>query len=492
MNASGTTLDSRLISWRWRVFFSTYLCYFGMYFCRKPFYVAKAGLGEHFHLTATSLGLLETAYLLAYTVGQFAAGGIGNRVGPRVTLIFGMIASILANLAFGVTDVFVLFVIAMVVNGIGQATGWSGGVGTMGNWFHKRERGTWMGWWATNYQFGGFAATFLASWLLGHYGVSASFFGGAAVLVAILLFFVPNQRNRPEDVGLPPVEDPVDVDESGAAAERLGDEPAREIAVSDETGWSRDAIVTVLLVGTFYFFVKFIRYALWSWVPYFLKLNYAQSAEASGYLSTLFRLRRNPRRDRGRVALGPVLPVAAHHRELSLSARPDRFVPGHVETGRHLARGVRRGAAADRLHALRAGRAHDGRRRDRGRLARERHPGRGHHQRHGPGGRGGSGARDRQALRQAGRSARANLPLAGGLGGDGDALARRRPDPQPAREVRAVVSAPPRKPCRPGDGGWNPRRYDAFRSAGGSVPPRRELAASVPVSIDARFGPEVA
>lgn len=283
MNASQKSLDPRLVSWRWRVFFSTYLCYFGMYFCRKPFYVAKAGLGEHFHLTATSLGVLETAYLLAYTVGQFAAGGIGNKVGPRITLIAGMAASIVANVVFGVTDVFALFVVAMVVNGLGQATGWSGGVGTMGNWFHKRERGTWMGWWATNYQFGGFLATFLASWLLGHFGVSASFFGGAAVLFTILLFFVPNQRNRPEDVGLPPVEDPVD------DAEGEGDDaPASEIPVPEETGWSRDAIVTVLLVGTFYFFVKFIRYALWSWVPYFLKLNYAQSAEASGYLSTLF------------------------------------------------------------------------------------------------------------------------------------------------------------------------------------------------------------
>ena len=33
-----------------------------------------------------------------------------------------------------------------------------------------------------------------------------------------------------------------------------------------------------------------------------------------------------------------------------------------------------------------------------------------------------------------------------------------------------------RKPRRPGDGGWNPRRYDGFRSAGGFVPPRRSRA----------------
>ncbi len=274
-------LDPRVVSWRWRVFLSTYLCYFGMYFCRKPFYVAKATLGDHFGLTATALGYLESAYLIAYTVGQFTAGGIGNRLGPRVTLIGGMIASIAASLAFGVTDVFALFGLAMVVNGLGQATGWSGGVGTMGNWFHKRERGTWMGWWATNYQVGGFAATFLASWLLGHLGFRASFFGGAAVLGAILIFFIPNQRNRPEDLGLPAVEDP----EEASVGEGSGVVLPTE---TTEGGWTRDAIVTVLLVGTFYFFVKFIRYALWSWVPYFLKLNYSLTAESSGYFSTLF------------------------------------------------------------------------------------------------------------------------------------------------------------------------------------------------------------
>ncbi len=273
-------MDPALRSWRTRIFASTYLCYAGMYFCRKPFYVAKASLGEHFHLSATALGWLGSAYLVAYTIGQFVAGGVGNKVGPRLTLIGGMAASVVANLVFGVTDVYALFVVAMIVNGLGQSTGWSGGVGTMGNWFHKRERGTVMGWWATNYQLGGFAATFLASWLLGHYGFRSSFFGGAVVLFAVLVFFIPNQRNRPEDVGLPPVEDPEEEDAAG--------EPVEPAAAN--SGWSRDAIITVLLVGTFYFFVKFIRYALWSWVPYFLKLNYSMTAENSGYFSTLFDL----------------------------------------------------------------------------------------------------------------------------------------------------------------------------------------------------------
>jgi sugar phosphate permease len=46
--------------------------------------------------------------------------------------------------------------------------------------------------------------------------------------------------------------------------------------------------VTILMMGTFYFFVKFIRYALWSWTPYFLKFSFGLGSENAGYFSTLF------------------------------------------------------------------------------------------------------------------------------------------------------------------------------------------------------------
>ena len=39
----------------------------------------------------------------------------------------------------------------IAVNGLAQATGWSGNVGTMASWFHKHERGKVMGVWSTNF-----------------------------------------------------------------------------------------------------------------------------------------------------------------------------------------------------------------------------------------------------------------------------------------------------------------------------------------------------
>jgi sugar phosphate permease len=43
-------------------------------------------------------------------------------------------------------------------------------------------------------------------------------------------------------------------------------------------------------MGFIYFCIKFLRYALWSWTPYFLNRNYQLAGDEAGYLSTVFDL----------------------------------------------------------------------------------------------------------------------------------------------------------------------------------------------------------
>jgi sugar phosphate permease len=265
-------LDPKLKQWRARVFASTWLSYVGFYFCRKPFYIVKSDLGEAMGWDAASLGLIGSAYLAAYTVGQFLAGWSGTKFGPRKVLILGMAGSVLCNIAFGFSNSVATFAAFMALNGLAQATGWSNNVGTMGNWFRRQERGTVMGFWATCFQWGGVFANGAAAWVLGRMGFQYSFFAGSLVLSLVLLFFLFNQRDKPEDVGLVLHE---------VAPE---DEEAR-----DASGrWSKQVITTVLIVGVFYFFVKFIRYALWSWAPFFLSRNYGLEGDDAGYFSTIF------------------------------------------------------------------------------------------------------------------------------------------------------------------------------------------------------------
>ena len=143
----------------------------------------------------------------------------------------------------------------------------------MASWFRRRERGTVMGFWATCYQVGGVGANVLAAWVLVRYGYRYAFFAGALVLASVVVFFFFNQANRPEDKGL----EPIVVDEDDGASAQGG-----------SPGWTRQTWITVLVVGVFYFFVKFIRYALWSWAPFFLTRNFGQDGDDSGYIATLF------------------------------------------------------------------------------------------------------------------------------------------------------------------------------------------------------------
>lgn len=271
-------MDPQLRVWRWRIFTATWLSYFGYYFCRKPFYTAKSTLTEDLGWNPEMLGYIGAVYLIAYAAGQFMAGLAGNRWGPRVVLLTGMLITLVVNAAFGVTNSPWTFAALMGVNGLAQATGWSNNVGTMGSWFHRGERGTVMGFWATNFQVGSIVATPFAAWVLGEYGLRWSFFAGSIVMLGVWTYFLLNQRNRPEDVGLAPVVDPVPPRLPGD----LEPEPV------DEAHERRAFYVNVLLIGTFYFFAKLIRYALWSWAPYLLDTHYGLDKTQAGYYSTIF------------------------------------------------------------------------------------------------------------------------------------------------------------------------------------------------------------
>ncbi len=259
--------------WRWRVLVSTYLAYAGFYFCRRAFYVVKASLGEQLHLDAAALGQLGTAYLVAYTIGQFATAFLGARWGPRVMLLTGMAFSLGANLAFGFANNFWTLYVFMCVNGIAQSTGWAAAIGNLAFWTERQERGVVLGIWSTCYQLGGVLANAWAAFWLARQGFRGAFFAASLVLGGIWIFVWVFQRNRPEDVGLAPLsQDPASANKTETEA----------------TGPLAQIVLTTLVVGLFYFGVKFVRYALWSWAPYFLQKNFHLEGDSAGYLATLF------------------------------------------------------------------------------------------------------------------------------------------------------------------------------------------------------------
>jgi OPA family sugar phosphate sensor protein UhpC-like MFS transporter len=227
--------------------------------------------------------------------GQFVFGPLGDRFGPRKILLAGMVLSVLTSIASGFSTALLAFMAFAILQGIAQSTGWSNTSKTMSSWFSFHERGRVMGWWCTHYTVGAAVALPFAGWMMNHFGRvaqsntteatiipfwPAAFWGPAAVLVGVLFLSWLLLRNRPEDVGLPPIENyhgehplPVDAKENDR--------------VAPDGSWTVICEVlakpSIWLLALSYFSIKLTRYAFYFWGPKFV----VETLGSDAYTSTM-------------------------------------------------------------------------------------------------------------------------------------------------------------------------------------------------------------
>lgn len=272
------SLDQNL--WRGRILFSTYLGYGGYYLTRKVFTICKTTIAKEFDWPLSATAHIWTAFLVAYMVGQFLNSFIGRKWGPRVLLLGGMGISIVCNIIFGFANSFTTFLVFMVFNGLVQASGWPGSVGAVSRWLRTHERGAVMGVWSTNYLIGNMMVKSLGGWLLGHYGWRWSFWGCTLLTFAIWWVIYAWQRDKPEDLGLPPI-----IDADTTAAHSVAASQSEHVTAGQ---YFRLALNPVILaMGASYFCIKFLRYALDSWLPAFLNIQ-GMDVERASYYSQIF------------------------------------------------------------------------------------------------------------------------------------------------------------------------------------------------------------
>jgi MFS transporter, OPA family, glycerol-3-phosphate transporter len=277
-------LNPRYERWRWQTFGITWLIYASYYLTRQAWNAAKVVLIDGpLGISREQFGRVDATYLSVYSLGQFIFGPLADRYGPRRVLIFGMSLSVLAAIGFGLSTTLAGFLVFAALQGIAQSTGWSATSKAMSSWFSLRERGRVLGWWCTHYTAGAAVANPLAAWLMDHwgrlvpagmagYGVvpfwPAAFWGPAAVLCVIILLAWLLLRNRPEDVGLPPIQEYHPEAESRICA-------ADAAHQSDVSTWQLMGEVlskpSVWLLAVAYFPIKLSRYAMYTWGPVFVQ-----------------------------------------------------------------------------------------------------------------------------------------------------------------------------------------------------------------------------
>lgn len=289
--------------YRRSTFLITWLAYAGFYLTRKSFSVAKTELEKPTvaNWSFADMAWVDGAYLTTYAIGQFVCGILGDRLGTRRVILTGMLMSILISVAMGASLSVLVFSLLFAAQGFCQASGWAPLAKNMGEFFSRRERGTVMGFWCTNYAIGGLVASSLAGlgivWAT-QAGADAdlawrfAFWLPAACLLVIWILFYCFQRNRPEDVGLPPIE-VYHGEEPEVVVE--GDTPSEE----PDGAWVTIVEVLcnrmVLLLAAVYFFLKPTRYLILFSAPLYVKHRLTQagldaSAGEAGFLGSMFDL----------------------------------------------------------------------------------------------------------------------------------------------------------------------------------------------------------
>ncbi len=270
-----------------RAFSLTWLSYATYYFGRKGIGVARSAIEEA--MGKSALHGVETVYLAMYALGQFVSGGIGDRIGARRLVGFGMLLSAAACVAFGFSHLALLFVVAMAINGLAQSSGWPGNVKAMAEWVPSQRRGALMGVWATCYQVGGIVASVVATAFLASYGWRGAFVGPGLCIAIVGLMVIA--WLKPGPLVSPALEERRALGTALEERRALGTALERELESTVKA--ARRAVlrsVTLWSYGASYFCIKLIRYSLLFWLPYYLETVLHYSRKDAGYFSTSFEI----------------------------------------------------------------------------------------------------------------------------------------------------------------------------------------------------------
>ncbi|XP_069059070.1 glucose-6-phosphate exchanger SLC37A1 [Pleurodeles waltl] len=149
------------------------------------------------------LGALDYSFLCAYAVGMYLSGIIGERLPIRYYLSFGMVSSGFFTAFFGLGYFYKIhnlwfYIIAQIVNGLVQTTGWPSVIACIGNWFGKGRRGLIMGIWNSHTSVGNILGSLIAGyWVSSCWGLS---FVVPGIIIAVMglvcfLFLIEHPRD---------------------------------------------------------------------------------------------------------------------------------------------------------------------------------------------------------------------------------------------------------------------------------------------------------
>lgn len=279
---------------RSRVYYLTFVAYSMLHFSRKCYANLKVKLERDAGFDPILMSMMETIFMLFYAFGSFSAGTLGDIYKAPVIIAAGLIGSGICVLLLvvyiwsdlsktdqGFTAVELLPVVIWLVHGLMQSTGGPANTAIMSNWFGSKNRGYIFGTWTCHQYLGNIVAALVAgvvlsvdsSWTIALIIPAMANIGWGLVC----MFLLPE---RPEDLVVKKTKRGSDYSISESSLVPSG-EDMPSISFFDAV-----RIPNVLGYSLGFGFFKFINYAIFFWLPFYL----AQSFEPkiSNLLSILY------------------------------------------------------------------------------------------------------------------------------------------------------------------------------------------------------------
>lgn len=109
-----------------------------------PVFIADMGIADN----PLAKGLMMSAFMISYGIANILLGSVGDRLGPRKTMLLAIITWAIACTIGGLAAGVALFLVARVLLGIGEGLQFPMNSVFIKNWFPNEERGkvnsTWM------------------------------------------------------------------------------------------------------------------------------------------------------------------------------------------------------------------------------------------------------------------------------------------------------------------------------------------------------------
>jgi len=282
-----------------------YLTYASYYLPRKTDSVVKSSLeGDSF--TIEQIALSDTAYLFTYTVAILFAGVYASNFPANEVLCYSLVGLALVSFLKAFTFNPMHYVLLQILHAMIQSTGWPTCVRVLSLWIVK-DRGLVMGVWTTCQSLGGIAGAMIASYFVNEYSRKFSYFSNVPFLLITAYFAYKHVKDeKSHEYAL--ISSDLEVQPEIKPKDHL----RRGSFVNNGSGKTESTKISkifctpgIMLVGISYFFLKFVRYALLMWLPFYYEEGLHFDGLTAGFMSTSFEM--------GGLAGTPLIGYIADH-----------------------------------------------------------------------------------------------------------------------------------------------------------------------------------